>query len=155
MHKALIATIIILSLLLTGGAIIGIDVYLSFQDYKEMSNSFNISEPTYVLSEGNLTADITVFVNSPKLGYIPKTADVEVIILQNSVQYCNPINFKIKIGEEQRVDFTITISQVDRDRLDFGVIIYFDIQITAIPIYLGIPIKSLTQVFDEFYLAID
>ncbi len=154
MRKAIIITLSILGLLLTGGAIIGIDVYMSYQDYQANEDAFDISEPTYVLSESNLSAEITVFVYTPPLGYIPKSADVEVIVMQNSAQYCDPISFRIKIGETVRVDFTVTISQIDVDRLKVGMSLHFNIQVTATPVYLGIPIASLTQEFDEFFLII-
>ena len=154
MRRALIIALSIIGLLLTGGAIIGIDVYMSYQDYQENEDAFEISEPTFVLSESKLSAEITVFVDTPPLGYIPKAADVEIIIMRESVQHGDPISFRIKLGETVRVDFTVTISQTDVDKLNLGISLFFDIQIKATPVYLGIPITSLTQEFDEFSLRI-
>ncbi|MHA1199855.1 MAG: hypothetical protein ACTSQF_11055 [Candidatus Heimdallarchaeaceae archaeon] len=148
MNKALIVTLVTFGLLLTGGAIIGIDVYQSFQDYEELSDSFTISDPDFVLSHDNTSADITVEVTTPKLGYIPKSAEVEIVISQSSVEYCDPIVFRLQLGKVEEVEFNIEFNEFDVTKILLGMQLYFQIDITAMPIYMGISIPSLIQYFD-------
>ncbi|MCE7742825.1 MAG: hypothetical protein GOP50_10260 [Candidatus Heimdallarchaeota archaeon] len=73
---------------------------------------------------------------------------MEILILQNTEEYCDPIIFKLRLGEVEEVEFSLSFTEFDIQKIQLGMQLYFEIEITAVPIYLGIAIQSLVQYFD-------
>ena len=143
MGKGTAIFLTILFIVLAGGAVIGVDVYLSYRNYTENSDSFDITNITYDLAPSNESAVVSAVITSPKLGYIPKSVRLDIVLKKGGTQYGDPQQITITLGTNQTVEFTLTFEVADIAIITGGGTISLTIEATATPIYIGIPLNFL------------
>ena len=132
-------------LILAGGAVIGIDVYLSYKTFTDNPGAFSYSTPSMVLATDNTSVEVSTVVTTPKLGYIPKSANLNITIMNGTVLFGTPIEVDLKLGTSQAVNFTVNFAMDVVAFIGGGGTISLEAIITATPIYIGIPLKFLSQ----------
>ncbi len=137
--------LVIFLLILAGGAVIGIDVYLSWKTFNDNPGAFSYSTPVITLAPDNSSVDVTTTVSTPKLGYIPKSARLDVVIMNGSSTFGDPIEATVKLGTNQTVEFTVNFELDVVALITGGGSISLEALITVVPIYIGIPLNFLAQ----------
>ena len=146
--------LIIFLLIIAGGAVFGIDVYLSYKTFQDNPSLFDYTTPIYDIAPNNGSVLVSTTLNTTKLGYIPKSVRLDIIVEKAGLQYGDPLQTTVKIGESQLVEFNYTFEAADIITISGGGTIQFTIKITATPIYLGIPLKFLTQTLPDIIIDV-
>jgi len=154
MGKGLTIFLVIFFLLLAAGGVVGGDVYMSYKDMQTKSGDFSTGTPNFTLADNNESVTISTTITTPKLGYIPKSIRLDLVIKKGGVDYGSPQQVTIKLGSSQEVSFTITFEQADITTISGGGTITVTVEVTATPIYLGIPINALAQTLDPMTIDI-
>lgn len=137
--------LVIFVLIIAGAAVIGIDVYLSWKTYQDNPGAFSYSTPTLTLAPDNSTVSVNTTITTPKLGYIPKSARIDVVIMNGTTQFGDTIQITIKLGVPQSVQFSLNFTMDVITHITGGGTISLTAEVTATPIYIGIPLKFLAQ----------
>ena len=145
MRKGLTAFLIIFFVILAVGGVIGVDIYMSYQDVQEKIGEFTVSAPTYDISSDNTTITVIATVGTPKLGYIPKSIRLDIQLLKGGTNYGDLQQLTLKLGESAPVEFVFVLTSADVITIGSGGTITITIEITAIPIYIGIPLSFIAQ----------
>ncbi|MHA1464102.1 MAG: hypothetical protein ACTSVO_04060 [Candidatus Heimdallarchaeaceae archaeon] len=145
MGKGLTAFLIIFFVILAVGGVIGVDIYMSYQDVQEKIGEFTVSAPTYDISSDNTTITVAATVGTPKLGYIPKSIRLDIQLLKGGTNYGDLQQVTVKLGESAPVEFVFVLTSADVSTIGSGGTITITIEITAIPIYIGIPLSFIAQ----------
>ncbi len=145
MGKGIAIFLSILFVVLAGGAIIGVDVYLSYKAFNENPDAFDVVDMTYVLASNNESAVVSATLVTPKLGYMPKSVRLDIIIKKGSVEYGDPIQVTVPLGSNQTIEFTVIIETADAIIIAGGGTISFTVEALATPIYIGIPLNFLAM----------
>ncbi|MHA1667457.1 MAG: hypothetical protein ACTSUR_02270 [Candidatus Heimdallarchaeaceae archaeon] len=154
MGKGLTIFLVIFFLLLAVGGVVGGDVYMSYKDMQTKSGDFSTGTPNFTLADNNESVTISTTITTPKLGYIPKSIRLDLVIKKGGVDYGSPQQVTIKLGSSQEVSFTITFEQADITTISGGGTVTVTVEVTATPIYLGIPINALAQTLDPMTIDI-
>ncbi|MHA1224711.1 MAG: hypothetical protein ACTSP3_15920 [Candidatus Heimdallarchaeaceae archaeon] len=163
MGKGLTIFLVIFFLLLAAGGVVGGDVYMSYKDMQTKSGDFSTGTksgdfstgtPNFTLADNNESVTISTTITTPKLGYIPKSIRLDLVIKKGGVDYGSPQQVTIKLGSSQEVSFTITFEQADITTISGGGTVSVTVEVTATPIYLGIPINALAQTLDPMTIDI-
>lgn len=154
MGKGLTIFLVIFFLLLAAGGVVGGDVYMSYKDMQTKSGDFSTGTPNFTLADNNESVTISTTITTPKLGYIPKSIRLDLVIKKGGVDYGSPQQVTIKLGSSQEVSFTITFEQADITTISGGGTVTVTVEVTATPIYLGIPINALAQTLDPMTIDI-
>jgi len=146
MGKGTAIFLTILFVVLAGGAVIGIDVYMSYKGFTDNPDGFAVSDPDFVLASNNESAVVSAVVSTPKLGYMPKSVrlDIEIYKYGNDTLYLAD-SLTIPLGENATIEFTVVFEQADVLLITGGTPIKFEVKGVAIPIYIGIPLNFLTM----------
>lgn len=144
MGKGTAIFLTILFVILAGGAVIGIDVYMSYKSFTDNPDSFDVTDINSVIAVDNETAVVSALIVTPKLGYMPKSVklDIEVFKNGNTTVYLAQ-TITIPLGENKTVEFTITFETADIATITSGGSLQFDVVVVATPIYIGIPLNFL------------
>ncbi|MBY9000535.1 MAG: hypothetical protein KGD64_06445 [Candidatus Heimdallarchaeota archaeon] len=145
MGKKLTAFLIIFFVILAAGGVIGVDIYMSYQDVQENIDQFTVGAPTFDISSDNTTITVTATVGTPKLGYIPKSIRLDIQLKKGGTEYGDIQQITIKLGESAPVEFVFVLTTDDVNNIGSGGTITITIEISAIPVYFGIPLTFLTQ----------
>ncbi|MHA1345774.1 MAG: hypothetical protein ACTSO3_05225 [Candidatus Heimdallarchaeaceae archaeon] len=145
MGKGLTAFLIIFFVILAVGGVIGVDIYMSYQDVQEKIGEFTVSAPTYDISSDNTTITVAATVGTPKLGYIPKSIRLDIQLLKGGTNYGDLQQVTVKLGESAPIEFVFVLTSADVSTIGSGGTITITIEITAIPIYIGIPLSFIAQ----------
>ncbi|MHA1827192.1 MAG: hypothetical protein ACTSX6_00945 [Candidatus Heimdallarchaeaceae archaeon] len=154
MGKGLTIFLVIFFLLLAVGGVVGGDVYMSYKNMQTKSGDFSTGTPNFTLADNNESVTISTTITTPKLGYIPKSIRLDLVIKKGGVDYGSPQQVTIKLGSSQEVSFTITFEQADITTISGGGTVTVTVEVTATPIYLGIPINALAQTLDPMTIDI-
>ncbi|MHA1260241.1 MAG: hypothetical protein ACTSRO_11475, partial [Candidatus Heimdallarchaeaceae archaeon] len=120
MGKGLTIFLVIFFLLLAAGGVVGGDVYMSYKDMQTKSGDFSTGTPNFTLADNNESVTISTTITTPKLGYIPKSIRLDLVIKKGGVDYGSPQQVTIKLGSSQEVSFTITFEQADITTISGG-----------------------------------
>ncbi len=137
--------LVIFLLILAGGAVIGIDIGLSVKSFNDNPGAFSYSPPVITLAPDNSSVEVSTTVSTPKLGYIPKSARLDIVIMNGSLVFGDPLEATVKLGTNQTVDFTVDFEMDIIAFIGGGGIIALEAIISATPIYIGIPLNFLAQ----------
>jgi len=144
--------LVLFLLIIAAAAIIGGDIYMSYRGITEKAGEFDVGSTVFDMAADNSSADITTTVTTPKLGYMPKSIRMDLIILKNDTQYGNPQVITIKLGDSQEIGFNVTFVAADILAISSGGTISIKIEVTITPVYIGIPLDFLTQVLDPILI---
>jgi hypothetical protein len=86
---------------------------------RNQADDFKVSDPTFELADTNDSVIISIEVDSPKLGFIPKGINVEVTILKNGVVY-DKIEDTLDLGKKDVITFNMTIESADATTIATG-----------------------------------
>ncbi|MCE7742824.1 MAG: hypothetical protein GOP50_10255 [Candidatus Heimdallarchaeota archaeon] len=145
----------ILFVVLAGGAIIGVDVYLSYKGYTDNPDSFDVTDIAYVVASNNESAVVSAVVVTPKLGYMPKSVrlDIEVYKNGNTTLYDSQ-KVTIPLGANETIEFTVIFEDDDIVTIAGGGTITFSVEVLATPIYIGIPLNFIAMEIPPIVVAI-
>jgi len=144
--------LVIFVLILAGAAVIGIDVYLSYKAFQDNPGAFSMTTPTIVLASDNSSVDVTATITTPKLGYMPKSARIDIILMNGTEVFGDPLQVTVKLGTSQEVNFTIVFEIDIIAYITDGNSIALVAELTATPIYIGIPLNFLQQELDDILI---
>ena len=145
MGKGLTAFLIIFFILLAAGGVIGVDIYMSYTDVTEKAGEFTVGTPTFDISSDNTTITVTTTVGTPKLGYIPKSIRLDIQLVKGGSDYGDLQQVTITLGESAPVEFIFELESADATTIGTGGSITITIEITAVPVYIGIPLTFIAQ----------
>ncbi len=145
MGKGLTAFLIIFFVILAAGGVIGVDIYMSYKDVEANFDQFTIGTPAFDISSDNTTITVTVTVGTPKLGYIPKSIRLDIQLLKGGSNYGDLQQTTIKLGESAPVEIVFILTSADVSDIGSGNSIIITIEVSAVPIYFGIPLSFLAQ----------
>ncbi len=145
MGKGLTAFLIIFFIILAVGGVIGVDIYMSYKDVETNFDQFTVSAPTFDISTDNTTITVTATVGTPKLGYIPKSIRLDIQLKKSGTNYGDLQQTTIKLGESAPVVFVFVLTTDDVTLISSGGSITISIEISAVPIYFGIPLSFIAQ----------
>ncbi|MCG3218281.1 MAG: hypothetical protein KAR35_04715 [Candidatus Heimdallarchaeota archaeon] len=117
----------------------GIDVYLSVDTIRNQTDDFKVSDPTFELADTNDSVIISIEVDSPKLGFIPKGINVEVTIMKNGVVY-DKIEDTLDLGKKDVITFNMTIESADATTIATGGSVVLSAEIKITPVLFGIKV---------------
>ncbi|MEE9410020.1 MAG: hypothetical protein V3V41_03760, partial [Candidatus Heimdallarchaeota archaeon] len=103
MRKGLKVFLIIFGLIIVAGAVIGIDIYLSYRDVQAKLGEFSVGTASFVLANNNESVTISTTVTTPKLGYMPKSLRLDITIMKGGSQYGAIQQITIKLGTSQLI----------------------------------------------------
>ncbi len=146
MGKGTAIFLTILFVVLAGGAVIGIDVYLSYKGFTDNPDSFDVTDIDYVLASNNESAVVSAVVVTPKLGYMPKSVrlDVELYKSSNTTLYDSQ-TLTVKLGANVTIQFTLFFELADVVFITGGGSLSFSVEALATPIYIGIPLNFIAM----------
>jgi len=146
MGKGTAIFLTILFVVLAGGAVIGIDVYLSYKGFTDNPDSFDVTDIDYVLASNNESAVVSAVVVTPKLGYMPKSVrlDVELYKSSNTTLYDSQ-TLTVKLGANVTIQFTLFFELADVAFITGGGSLSFSVEALATPIYIGIPLNFIAM----------
>jgi hypothetical protein len=137
--------LVIFLLIIAGGAVIGIDVGLSVKTFNDNPGAFSYSPPVITLATDNTSVEVSTTVSTPSLGYIPKSARIDVVIMNGSLVFGDPLEATVKLGTNQTVVFTVNFELDIVAHIAGGGSIALEALISAVPIYIGIPLNFMAQ----------
>ncbi len=137
--------LVIFLLILAGGVVIGVDVYLSWKTFNDNPGAFSYSTPVFALAPDNSSVDVTTTITTPTLGYIPKSARIDIIIMNGTEVFGDPLQVTVKLGTSQVINFTVIFEMDIIVYITDGNSIALIAEISATPIYIGIPLNFLMQ----------
>ena len=145
MRKGLKIFLVIFFIVLAVGGVIGVDIYLSYKDVTENIGDFTVGTPTFDVSSDNTTITVTTTVGTPKLGFIPKSVRLDIQLKKGGSNYGDLQQVTIKLGESAPVEFIFVLTSTDVSTIGSGGTITITIEVSAVPIYIGIPLNFLAQ----------
>ncbi len=155
MGKGTAIFLTILFVVLAGGAVIGVDVYLSYKGFTDNPDSFDVTDINYVLASNNESAVVSAVVVTPKLGYMPKSVRLDISVFKNgNTTVYDSQSVTIPLGENQTIEFTLFIETDDVVTISGGGSIDFSVEAIATPIYIGIPLNFLTMEIPPIAISI-
>jgi hypothetical protein len=147
--------LIILLLLISVVVVIGVDVYLSYRHFEQRAGDFDLGSFSDTVASDNQSVDITGVLTTPKLGYIPKSVRLDITVKEGGAVYGNPLTLTIKLGEAQDLNFEFNLETDEISAIELGFTVTFTVEVTATPIYLGIPLNFLAQDFDPMVINVE
>ena len=138
--------LIILSLIISAGIIVGVDIYLSYKGITENIDDFTMSTPTFVLSDNNETVTVSSLVTGPKIGYLPvKSVLVQITIEKGGVSYGDTQNVTLKLGTTTDFSFDVNLEPAEVFTISTGGSFQLTVEARITPIYFGIKLESYTM----------
>jgi hypothetical protein len=155
MKRSTKVILIIFLLLISAVVIIGVDVYLSYRHFEERSGDFDLGSINDVVADNNESVLVTAVLTTPKLGYIPKSVRLDITVRQGGDIYGDPMQFTIKLGESQNLEFNFTLEADEILDIANGFAVVFTVDVLATPIYIGIPLNFVAQEFEQMVISVE
>lgn len=138
--------LIILSLIISAGIIVGVDIYLSYKGITENIDDFTMSSPTFTLSSNNETVTVSSLVTGPKIGYLPvKSVLIRVTIKKGGVDYATPQNITLKLGTTTDFSFDINLQPAEVFTISTGGSFQLTVEARLTPSYFGIKLEDYSM----------
>jgi len=141
----IILTIVVI-LLIT----IGIDIYLTINTFTGLSGDevkSMVSDPTFIIADDNSSITISVKVDIPDAGFIPKGVIITLIAdFGGNQQASDTATFDV--GHSKTLEISFELNDDVKAELVSGNSIITDIKAEVTPVYFGIEISRGSQKFD-------
>ncbi len=136
--------LVILVLLILVIAAVGADGYLTYQGITEKQDEFSAGTPTYSLADDNKTITISIVVESPKLGYIPKQLKMTFEVYKGT-DFIDSAEDLLTLGDSSTLVFVIELTETDATTIGGGGSVSVTIKIIASPVIFGLDLGSLIE----------
>ena len=129
--------------------VIGIDGYMTYSAFSELSKddiSSLVSNPQYEVGTDNKTITISVDVNLPKAGFIPKGVLIKLIVSFNDVEQSQ--SKTVSLGDKETFSLSFTMTDANAQILATGGSLTVKASAEATPVVVGYPIDKAMQTID-------
>jgi len=147
--------LIILLLIFSAVVVVGVDIYLSYRHFEERAGDFDLGSFSDIVASDNQSVVITGVITTPKLGYIPKSVRLDIIVKLGGTEYGDPLTLTINLGESQDLNIEFEFETDEIDDITNGLTVTFTVEVTGTPIYIGIPLNFLAQEFDPMVINVE
>lgn len=134
--------LVIFVLLILVIAALGVDGYLTYQGITEKQDEFSAGTPTYSLADDNKTITISIVVDSPKLGYIPKQLKMTFEVYKET-DLIDSSEDTLTLGESSTLTFVIVLTDSDASTIGGGGSITVTVKIIASPVIFGLDLGNM------------
>ena len=129
--------------------VVGVDAYMTYNTFSGMNQSDvqnMVSNPQFSVGDQNKTVTISVSVDLPKAGFIPKGVDILLTVTFDGNTQTSHQN--VNLGETKTLSVTFTISDTEVQTLASGGSITVTAKADVTPTVIGYAIKQATQKID-------
>ncbi len=142
--KALIVILLIVFLFIGLVGVIGADGYLTYTGMMERSDEFSAGTPTFDVGSDNKTISISITIESPKLGFLPKSIKL-IFEIYKGTDLVDSAEDTIVLGEESTAEFVVVLTDDDATTIAGGGTITVTLKIKASPVIFGFDIGGVVE----------
>lgn len=139
----------IFGILLLLVVVVGIDGYLTYQAFNDLSDndiSNLVSDPQFEVADNNETITISVLVDLPSAGFIPKGVDIKLTVdFDGDVQ---TVEESVSLGDSKTLSIEFTMTSANANTLASGGSLTVQADAEVTPTIFGYPISQATQDID-------
>ena len=129
--------------------IVGVDAYMTYNTFSGMNETDvknMVSNPQFSVGDNNNTVTISVSVDLPKAGFIPKGVDILLTVTFDGNAQTSHQN--VNLGETKTLSVTFTISSTEVQTLSSGGSITVTSKADVTPTVFGYAITQAKQNID-------
>lgn len=127
-------------------AVVGVDAYLTYKSLEDVDPESLVSDPQFETINNNQTVKVTVQVELPDGGFIPKGIIIELILDFGDTQVSDKAD--LNMGDNKNISLEFTLTEDQKTTLQSGGSITADLLANITPKVLGFEIGFATQEVD-------
>ncbi|MHA2248852.1 MAG: hypothetical protein ACXAD7_00755 [Candidatus Kariarchaeaceae archaeon] len=140
----IIGILLLLIFIILGVAVV--DIYLTATELKDADPETMVSDPSYTISDDNSTVTITVDVDIPSGGFIPKGVIIKLTLdFEGAVQTAEE---ELNLGDKKTLAITFTLSEAHAATLAEGGSLGVNAWAVVTPTIFGYAIEQAEQEID-------